>query len=361
MIVFTVASPVTGLALDRFGARATFSVGAALLALGLFSSSQTASFWQLALTYGVVAGLGITVLGLGQQTALVARWFRRRRGLAIGLAFAGTGLGALLLVPFTQYLIENWSWRSGFFVLGLLAAATIPLILLLVRDRPTVTDVGRTSSGKMRSAAQLEGDWGFAEAARTRRFWLVLLAALGAMAPIRMLTVHQLAIMNDAGIALRSGAAAIGLAGLITAMAFILSGALSDRIGRVPAYALGGVSILVSLYLLGNLDSESPAWILWLYAIGLGLGEGSRSSLVTAAMSDLFPGEALGVLNGAVGSAFGAGAALFPWLAGYLYDRSDSYVTALWLAGLMVIVSVVSLFLASRLATMHRNHKRLER
>ena len=85
---------------------------------------------------------------------------------------------------------------------------------------------------------------------------------------------------------------------------------------------------------------------MFVYAIFLGIGEGSRSSLVTAVASDLFPGDALGAINGAVGAAFGMGAAVLPWLAGFLYDQQGSYTVGFIVAVGVVILSTISLWLA---------------
>jgi MFS family permease len=136
MIVFAIFSTLTGIALDKWGARRTFGVGAGILTLGLFMSSYIQNSFQLALTYGGIAGLGITILGLGPQASLVARWFKRRRGLAIGIAFAGTGIGTLLFTPGTEWLIRLYDWRTAYTVLAGLTFATIPLIVIFLQVKP---------------------------------------------------------------------------------------------------------------------------------------------------------------------------------------------------------------------------------
>lgn len=356
MLVFTVFSTPAGIALDKWGVRRVFGMGAAVLALGLFLSSRINSLPQLALTYGVVAGLGITVLGLGLQASLVARWFRRRRGLAIGLTFAGTGLGTLLLTPGSEYLVSHIGWRSAYVVLGGLVLVIIPFIIRFLRMEPTAlgllpdgdTVLPNTQAGKNRTQKTAEG-WRMAEIIRTPAFWLVILAGLGSIGPLRMLTVHQLAVIADAGFERLFGATIIGLAGAITAVSFIFFGSLSDRFGRRGAYAVGSLCLLVAVGMLANLSVLPSSNWLFLYAIFLGLGEGSRASLITAVASDMFPGPALGAVNGAVGSAFGLGAAIFPWLAGTLYDRSGSYLVPFTIAAVAVLISTASLWYAPKL------------
>jgi MFS family permease len=355
MIVFAFVSTPAGMALDKWGARVVFGVGAGLMALGLFLSSRIQSLTQLTLAYGFVAGSGIAILGLGPQASLIARWFRRRRGMAIGITFAGTGLGSLLLTPGAEFLITRFDWRTAYLVLAGLAVAVFPFIVIFLRHNQSKMglqiDGEETAGSPIRFSPQTTINWHIRDIIRTPSFWLVLVAAAGAIGPLRMLTVHQLAVMADAGFARLFGATVVGLAGAVTAVAFILFGILSDRFGRRGAYAIGSVCLLLAMGLLGSLPRLVwPGW-LWLYAVMLGLGEGSRSSLVTAVASDLFPGSALGAVNGAVGSAFGLGAAVFPWLAGILFDQTGSYNIAFETASMAILLSTIALWLAPKYAS----------
>lgn len=378
MIVFALVSTPAGVALDRWGVRRVFAAGAGLLALGLILSSRIGSLTQLTITYGVIVGLGITILGLGLQASVIARWFIHRRGVAIGLAFSGTGLGALLIIPATALLIANQGWRNAYLVQAALALAMIPLIIYFLRLSPArlglhpegekpsphfpkenensaaaarKPEVGVMLSSKderesLSRPARLSGGWTMGQVIQAPSFWLVIVASVGAIGPLRMLTVHQIAAIEDAGIDRLFAAYIIGLTGAVTALAFVFWGGLSDRIGRRWAYFLGSACLLVAIAILATLRrAESSAWLFG-YALMLGLGEGSRSSLVTAVASDLFPGDSLGAVNGAVGSAFGLGAALFPWVAGRIYDQSASYTAAFALAAAAILTSTLALWLA---------------
>jgi MFS family permease len=352
MVVFATVSTFAGYALDRWGARRLFGLGALFLAAGLLLSSRVQTLGQLQLTYGVVAGIGIAMLGLGPQASLVARWFRRRRGLAIGITFAGTGIGSLTMTPGVQYLVNTSGWRLAYVALGLIALGTLPAILLLRMspERVGLLPDGAASGTPPPIRGELpQREWAPADIARSPAFWLVIVAGLGAIGPLRLLTVHQLAAMADAGVDSLLAASIVGGAGAITAISFILWGALSDRIGRWRAYLLGSFCLLAAILILSRLPAGAGVPWLAAYALALGLGEGARASLVTAVASDLFFGKSLGTVNGAVGSAFGAGAAFFPWIAGYTYDVRGSYDRAYLLAAAAILVSAAALWLAPKM------------
>ena len=349
MIVFAATSTLSGIALDRWGARRTFGIGAAILTLGLLLSSHSQNFVQLSVSYGVIAGLGITILGLAPQASLISRWFRRYRGMAIGIAFAGTGIGTLLITPGIEYLISLYNWRTAYAILAGLTFSTIPLIVVFLRQNPADLHLhpdGITRDINVEGENQPVSGWNIRSAARTPAFWLLMIAALGAIGPVRMLTVHQVAIMVEAGFERSHAAITVGISGVITSVAFILLGAISDRMDRRLVYLLGSISLISAIFILEMLNSFAYSWWLLVYAILLGIGEGSRSSLVTAVASDLFPGNSLGAINGAVGAAFGMGAAILPWLAGFLYDLQGNYTTGYLLTVGAIIISTFSLWLA---------------
>ena len=351
MLVFAAVSPLAGIGLDRWGARRTFGLGAAVLSFGLLLSSRVETLPQLTLAYGVVAGLGVTILGLGPQASLISRWFRRRRGLAIGITFAGTGIGSLLLTPGAEYMIRHYSWREAYIGLAVLAFVILPLNVILLRLSPAEKQLhpdGLPEEPQVGESSESREDWKIGEVVRNPGFWLIMLAALGSIGPVRMLTVHQLAIAADAGFERSFASLVIGLTGIFTAIAFILMGVFSDRFGRLPVYIIGSICLVCAMIVIYRIDSPDQLGWLVMYIILLGIGEGSRSSLVTAAASDLFPGNALGAVNGAVGAFFGLGAAIFPWLAGRLYDLQGNYLAVFIFAGTAVLISVLALWQAPK-------------
>ena len=350
MIVFAATSTLAGVLLDRKGSRFTFTVGAAVLGLGLILSTQIQTLAQLTLTYGVIAGFGITILGLSMHAGLIRSWFQSNVGAAIGIAFAGTGLGSFVVTPTAESVIRNFDWRTAMWLLGgSILCMIVPIQLFLTRSPHDVVQPEHRFNGRHSLTKKMkreETTWTLIRVIQSPSFWLLLLAGVCAIAPVRTLTVHQLAMMTDQGVDSSMGARAIGVTGLVTAATFVLAGILSDRIGRIPTYFLGGFALLGAF---GLALTFQAGWTVWPYAILLGIGEGSRSSLVSATAADLFAGPTLGGIIGTIGAGYGLGAAILPWLAGRLFDLSGSYSLALLIAAAVTTLSLLSLAFSWRL------------
>jgi sugar phosphate permease len=144
--VYAVASPVVGLAFDRFGPRLLMPLGALLVGAGLVLSSFASSLASLYFSYGIITALGQGALSFVGHNALISFWFVRRRATAIGIASMGQGLGALVMVPLTQLLIDRIGWRWTFIVTGsLLLLVLVPANALFQRRSPQ--DVGQYPDG----------------------------------------------------------------------------------------------------------------------------------------------------------------------------------------------------------------------
>ncbi|MEM7034665.1 MAG: MFS transporter, partial [Chloroflexota bacterium] len=225
----------------------------------------------------------------------------------------------------------------------------LPISAIFLYYRPSdlglQPDNGRVPSKIETSNTLIQSTWTFDEARRTWAFWLILMVGFGALFSVRLLTVHQIAAAVDAGISRATAATIMGTSGLIVIAAFIGWGAISDRLGRRRTYVLSSIAMAAAYLTLLAVQTETDLMWLYLYAVLVGLGEGSRSSLVTAVMNDTFPGNASGYLTGWVGFAFGAGSAVGSWLAGVLFDLTGNYDAALWTGFGVTVLSALCMAL----------------
>src|SRR3979411_2972773 len=144
-LVSAAVSPLIGRMMDRFGPRGVMELGVVLMAAGMLLAPLTTQPWHLYLTIGVLVGAGRVCLGYSGQSLFLPNWFNRRRGLAMGLAFAGVGGGSITLLPWGQLMIEQTGWRTACTAMGILILVVLAPINLLLRKRPE--DIGLEPDG----------------------------------------------------------------------------------------------------------------------------------------------------------------------------------------------------------------------
>jgi len=335
MLAFAITAPIAGLSLDRYGPRIVFGIGVMFLASGLFMSSRANTLDDLMLAYGIIAGIGLGIVGLGPVASIIAGWVPpSRRGRAIGIAFAGTGFGSLVFVPLANVLIEQLAWRNAYLVLSLVCFFILaPLMIIGLKSPPAVQQ-------RKQNKSKPTVNWG--ELLKNPIFWALVVVSFNALGPLRSLTVHQIAYIESVGIDRRVASNIVGLAGFLTAGSFIGMGWLSDKFGRVVAFTLGAISLMMAVVMLFLLRDSQLIVLLLMYATFYALGEGTRSSQTTALASDVFQNQGLGLINGIVGGCFGLGAALGPWLVGRIRDETGQYDGGFAVVITMILISIVA-------------------
>ena len=121
-------APITGILLDKFGPRWMMPVGAIMTSAGLALATVSTEPWHFYIALGVLVVAGSVFIAYIGHGIFLPNWFVRRRGLAIGIAFSGVGIGAIILFPILQELIESAGWREACWTMaGLLLVVIVPL------------------------------------------------------------------------------------------------------------------------------------------------------------------------------------------------------------------------------------------
>ena len=347
-VVYALASPLVGLAFDRFGPRLLMPLGALLVGVGLVASSFASSLFGLYVSYGIITALGQGALSFVGHNALISFWFVRRRATAIGIASMGQGVGALVMVPLTQLLINNIGWRGTFIVTGsLLLFILVPANALFQRRDPQ--DVGQFPDGDNTPAtAQNPGrhsaktgarDWTLGEAARSFPFWCITVGHLALGTALFMINTHAIAHFVAVGYEKLVASFYFGLIGFIRIGATIIWGTISDRLGRSKAYGVATFVTALGVGCMIVMTFGAPLWLVYLTIALYGIGHSAGNPTYGAVIGDIFSGRKIGLIFGFLEISFGLGSALGSWIGGYLFDTTGSYA---WSFTVCLVCFVIS-------------------
>jgi MFS family permease len=357
-VVSAVMSPLIGRMMDRFGPRAVMELGVALMASGLLLAPLTTQPWHLYLTIGVLVGAGSICLGYSGQSLFLPNWFNRRRGLAMGLAFAGVGIGSVTLLPWVQHMIEQTGWRTACTAMGILVLVVLAPINLLLRKRPQ--DIGLEPDGDAAPTASsakpvsnivdpvwADTDWTLQRALRTARFWWLALGYFGGLYIWYAVQVHQTKYLLDIGFSPSLAVWALGAVSLLGIPGQIALGHLSDRIGREwvwTASCIGFAICFAALIALAQVPALPLVYLMVLAQGALGYG---LTSIMGAVVMEIFQGKHYGSIFGTVMLAALGGGAAGPWVTGLLHDLSGSYTSAFAIGIAMSGLSAIAIWRAS--------------
>jgi MFS family permease len=361
LLIYGIAAPITGFLVDRTGPRKTMVLGTILLSLGLVLSRWGNQLWYFWITFGLISGAGLCMIGAVPFTTVLRNWFEKKRGLAFSLLFLGSG-GAFGCYPAIAWLIDTTGWRNTYLIEGLVVGAVmIPLIVFVVRYHPRdmglsrdglpETQEGRASPAKgalrVVDPAWAAVDWTLSKAVRTTRFWLCCLATFSLWGINQnILLAHQVAFAIDMGYSKLYAASVLSLFGLTYAIGS-LGSLVSDRIGREVTILLATAIGISGMIVLMFIRDASHPWMLYYFSISLGVSNGLCSPTIAAAVLDLFQGPRVGPIVGAVWFAFAVGGTIGPWLGGWLFEMAGNYFLAFMVATVLFGVACAAIWLAA--------------
>jgi MFS family permease len=357
-LVSAVLTPTLGRVMDRAGPRLVMELGVGLMGAGLLLAPLTSEPWHLYATLGVLVGGGSVCLGYSGQSLFLPNWFVRRRGLAVSIAFAGVGVGSVILLPWMQVLIERAGWRAACWTLGALILLVLAPINLLLRKRPedlglrpdgdaALTDTASQPRSNVVDAAWAAVDWTLGRAVRTARFWWIALGYFCGLFLWYAVQVHQTKYLIEIGFGSAVAAWALGLVSLAGIPGQIVLGHLSDRIGREWIWTAGSLGFAICYAALILLRDFQTPTLLYLMIVAQGaLGYG-LTSVMGAVVAEIFQGKHFGSIFGTVMLAALAGGAAGPWITGVLYDATGSYAPAFWICIALSGLSAAAIWIAA--------------
>lgn len=306
--------PIVGRIIDRYGARTVILTGNVLFATSVALVSLTsASHFQFYMAYALI-GLTAAIPSSVMFTKVIAGWFDRRRGLALGfVGGVGNGTGAAIAPIFVHMLLSNYGWRGAYQGIALaIVLIGFPILFLFLRDPPKAL---------VAEAENAEG-MTLAEARKTSTFWMILIAiALGAGC-VTAVFAHVIPMLVDRGIGMDKAVTVLVTFSMVTAAWQVGVGYMLDRIPRpwiaAPFYVAAVAGILL-------LESTSDHGLLLLAGVLMGLGLGTEYGVLPYFLSRYFGVRHYGAISGMTYGVIVLTQGITPFLMDLNFDIVGNY------------------------------------
>jgi OFA family oxalate/formate antiporter-like MFS transporter len=339
---FAITMIFAGRLQDKVGPRLIAALGGIVLGLGLVASSYAQSPAVMLVTFGLVGGIGIG-LGYSATTPPAIKWFPpSKKGLITGIVVSGVGLAAVYISPLTQVLLKAVGIHQTFLYLGLGSIVVVALLAQLLRNPPPgfqpVATAAATPAAKAAAAPRPALDWN--EMLRTSQFyrlWLMFILAASA----GLMIIAHVAIIAKEQARWEWGFVPVVLLAIFNSVGRVVSGVLSDRIGRTQTMVLAFVLQACNMFIFSHYTTSA---LLVFGSAFTGLCYGTIFTLMPAATADFYGIKNLGVNYGFVFTGFGVAGVFGPLLGGKIRDVTGTYATSYTISAIMLLVGAALAF-----------------
>ncbi len=320
LAVFAFSMPLGGMLIEKLGPKTAIRLGGALLSVGWIASSYAGRIWQITLAYGVMGGLGVGI-AYGVPLAVASKWFREKKGLAMGIVLVGFGLSPFVTAPLAERLITDLGVLHAFRVMGVVFAAIVGTFSFALRYPDEPTDVAADAEWSRVDEVALNP----AAMVRTQRFYtLWILFAIGTLTGLMVIGITSPAAQEIAGVSSPAAALVVSGMAVFNGIGRPLFGALIDRAGARPtvigAFVLiAAASFVMLLVPVGNVPLFLLAFAMFWLLLGGWL------AIAPAATSAFFGSKYYTLNYGIMYTAYGVGAILGTVVSGRVRTAFGSY------------------------------------
>lgn len=339
--------PIAGRLVDRYGARRVLIPSMTILGLILVCSRfLSGSLWELYVFYFALGTLG-GAAGAMPYTVVISHWFDRRRGLALSVVMLGLALGAIVIPPLAQKLVQTLGWRMSYSVFGIaILLISLPLVITLLKETPESIGLlpdGAAAAHASEPSATRETGITFRETVCTSAFWIMVCVFFVVSASVHACFTHVPAILADRGATPQLAALASSLFGVGMFVGRIGWGYLLDAFfaPRVSAVLFAAVATGLGFLAVGH-----AIWAAFVGAFLIGLGNGAETDIMAYLVSRYFGLRSYGAIFGWIWAIFGLSGGLGAFLMGLGFDKTGSYVvplTGFFCASVLATLLIMSL------------------
>ena len=324
LLVVAVLAPVAGNLVDRYGPRLLLTGGLLSVAAGMTVIGGMSQPWQLLLGFGVLGAIGFGTVANHVVSTAVSLVFERNRGLAVGIATAGSTAGQLLVIPLLALVMQGTGWRSAYEMLALAALLLAPVVWLLTRPGSRPRAAGEVEPLRVRLAFLARHPVFHA------LFWSFAICGFTTSGVIE---THLLPYTVFCGYPPLTGAEAYGLLSAFNMLGMVLAGWLTDRWHRprllASIYIMRGFAFVLLLFI------ARDGTLLAMFAVMFGVFDFSTVPVTASLVAAHLGLRIMGLAMGLIASGHALGAAAGAWLGGWLFDRTAGYDT-IWLVSVLL-------------------------
>ena len=348
LILYGCIGPFAAAVMERFGIRRSVLLALMLVGAGVASTSLMRTPLHLILMWGVLVGMGTGFLATVLSTIIAARWFTAQRGLALGILSGGASTGQLIFLPVMANVTAAYGWRTTVLAIAGVLCVVIPLVALIMRDRPQ--DVGLAPYGETGHAEPAKPPQGnpialafgaLGIAVRNRDIWIIAFTYFVCGASTNgLIGTHLIPACIDHGFTAVTGAALLATMGFFNFFGTTCSGWLADRYDNRRLlfiyFSLRGLSLLYLPF------SFVDFYTMTLFAMFYGLDWFATLAPTIRLLTNAVGREKAGMVYGWVFMCHQLGGASAAFFAGLFRESFGGYMQAFMLSGLLCLFAAVA-------------------